>query len=74
MVTRQTLSIIKTNKGNTLSDLSDQSPILIVFLRHFGCVFCKESMFDISKKKQQFSKEGIKVVLVHMKYENKRRH
>ena len=66
MVTRQTLSIIKTNKGNTLSDLSDQSPILIVFLRHFGCVFCKESMFDISKKKQQFSKEGIKVVLVHM--------
>ncbi len=66
MVNRQTLSIIKTNKGNTLSDLSDQSPVLVVFLRHFGCVFCKESMYDISKKQQKFSKEGIRVVLVHM--------
>lgn len=66
MVNRQTLSIIKTNKGNNLNDLSDQSPVLVVFLRHFGCVFCKESMYDISKKREHFKKEGINVVLIHM--------
>jgi peroxiredoxin len=66
MVNRQTLSIIRTNKGNSLSDLSDQSPVLVVFLRHFGCVFCKESMYDISHKTEKFKQEGIKIVLVHM--------
>ncbi|MBK8518086.1 MAG: AhpC/TSA family protein [Saprospiraceae bacterium] len=66
MVNRQTLSLFKTNKGNNLSDLSDQSPVLIVFLRHFGCVFCKESMYDISRKRGKLYAEGIKVVLVHM--------
>lgn len=66
MVNRQILSIIQTNKGNNLNDLSDKNPVLLVFLRHFGCVFCKESMYDISKKQKQFSSENIKTVLVHM--------
>jgi hypothetical protein len=39
VINRQNLSLIKTNKGNSISDLSDQSPVLLVFLRHFGCVF-----------------------------------
>ncbi|MBK9735374.1 MAG: AhpC/TSA family protein [Saprospiraceae bacterium] len=66
MVNRLNLSLIKTNKGNSITDLSDQSPVLLVFLRHFGCVFCKESLLDISKLKEKFLKEGIKIVFVHM--------
>jgi peroxiredoxin len=66
MISRQSLSVIKTNKGNSLAELSDQSPVLLVFLRHFGCVFCKDSMHEISKRKEKFKKEGIKIVLVHM--------
>lgn len=66
MVNRQNLSLIKTNKGNTIENLSDQGPVLLVFLRHFGCVFCKESMLDISKKRADLEKKGITVVLVHM--------
>lgn len=66
MVNRQNLSLIKTNKGNSVLDLSDQSPVLLVFLRHFGCVFCKDSMHEISKRKEEFAREGIKIVLVHM--------
>ncbi|MBP6238158.1 MAG: AhpC/TSA family protein [Saprospiraceae bacterium] len=66
VINRQNLSLIKTNRGNSISDLSDQSPVLLVFLRHFGCVFCKESLHDISKKKEKFVSEGIKIVLVHM--------
>ncbi|MCE2789291.1 MAG: AhpC/TSA family protein [Saprospiraceae bacterium] len=66
MVNRQNLSLIKTNKGNTIEQLSNEVPVLLVFLRHFGCVFCKESMHDISRKRKDLEKEGIKIVLVHM--------
>lgn len=66
MVNRELLSLIQTNRGNNLQDLTDQSPVLIVFLRHFGCIFCKDSMYDISKRKEILLKEGIHVVLVHM--------
>ncbi len=66
MVNRQNLSLIITNKGHNLFDLSAQSPVLLVFLRHFGCVFCKESLYDVATKRGKFETEGIKIVLVHM--------
>jgi len=66
MVNRQNLSLIITNKGHNLLDLSTQSPILLVFLRHFGCVFCKESLYDVSTRRKKLESEGIKIVLVHM--------
>lgn len=66
MVNREHLSMIVTNKGNNLADLSDHSPILLVFLRHFGCVFCKDSMNEISKKKSFIEGQGVKIIMVHM--------
>ena len=66
MVNRQNLSLIITNKGHNLADLSTQSPVLLVFLRHFGCVYCKESLYDVSNKRKKFEVEGIKIILVHM--------
>ena len=66
MVNRQNLSLIITNKGHNLFDLSSQSPVLLVFLRHFGCVFCKESLYDVATKREKFETEGIKIILIHM--------
>lgn len=66
MITKQLLSHIETNKGNNLSELSHQHHILLVFLRHFGCVYCKESMYDISKQRNNIERQGIKIILVHM--------
>jgi len=60
------LSGITTNLGNTLEDLSFKHPVLLVFLRHFGCVFCLEGLRDISKKRQSFIDKGIKIVFVHL--------
>ncbi|MBK8548548.1 MAG: hypothetical protein IPL63_14650 [Saprospiraceae bacterium] len=56
MINKQILQLVRTNKGNNLLDLSYQSPVLLVFLRHFGCVYCKESMMDIARKKINFEK------------------
>jgi len=33
--------------GSTLAELLDGEPTLLVFLRHFGCIFCKEMVGDL---------------------------
>ncbi len=60
------LSDYQNQEGSTLSDLSQEKPLLIVFLRHFGCTFCKEALGDISQKQEALAEEGVKIVLVHM--------
>lgn len=62
----ETLQQMITNEGVNLWDLSKESPILLVFLRHFGCVFCREALSDISKQKESLEAKGTKVVFVHM--------
>lgn len=55
-----------TKEGVSLYDLSMKHPIMVVFLRHFGCIFCKEALKDLSGKKAQLEMKGIKLVFVHM--------
>ncbi|MBK9256431.1 MAG: AhpC/TSA family protein [Saprospiraceae bacterium] len=66
MINKQSLSLLITNKGQNIVDLSDQSPVLLVFLRHFGCIFCRESLKEISARRKKIENSGIKIVLVHM--------
>ncbi|MEL6636135.1 MAG: SelL-related redox protein [Bacteroidota bacterium] len=54
------------NTGQSLKDVSDQQPCLVVFLRHFGCVFCKEALSDLAQLRSFFDQNGIKIVFVHM--------
>lgn len=62
----QTYKTIETSKSRTLHDASFEKPVLLVFLRHFGCVFCREAMLEIGKKKEFWEEKNINVVLVHM--------
>lgn len=55
-----------TQDGDTLLRLTYESPVLLVFLRHFGCVFCKEALDDLARKRAEFEKGGIRMVFVHM--------
>lgn len=55
-----------TNTGESLLKLTCQNPVLLVFLRHFGCVFCKEALDDLSARRKEIEKAGIRLVLVHM--------
>lgn len=56
----------ETNKGINLAELSRQKPVLLVFLRHFGCTFCREAMAEVSKNKKDIEANGAEIVLVHM--------
>jgi peroxiredoxin len=55
-----------TNLGNNVQEMSLKNPILLVFLRHFGCAFCRASLIELAKKRPNYQKIGIKIVFVHM--------
>ena len=39
---------IRTNRGQTLQEMSQERPLLLVFLRHRGCPFCRETLADFA--------------------------
>ena len=39
----------RTETGRTLLELVDESPLLLIFLRHFGCSFCRQTLDDVSR-------------------------
>ncbi len=39
---------------------------LVIFLRHAGCTFCRETLADLSQQRKQIEADGTKIVLVHM--------
>jgi len=55
-----------TNDEESVADLSKNQTVLLIFLRHFGCTFCREALGDVSKQRKAFEAEGIELVLVHM--------
>jgi peroxiredoxin len=59
-------SRFRSQHGNTISELSATSPVLVVFLRHRGCTFCREALQDLQKQRSKLEASGTKIVLVHM--------
>lgn len=55
-----------TQSGESLVQLSAASPVLLVFLRHAGCSFCREALGDIAGSRLAIEQSGIRIVLVHM--------
>jgi peroxiredoxin len=60
-----------TNKGNTLSDLTREKPVMLIFLRHFGCIFCKDTLYSIQQLRPHIEAKGTRIVLVNMLGEDK---
>lgn len=56
----------KTNMAVSLDELSRLSPVLLVFLRHMGCTFCREALADLAAMRRRIEAEGARLVLVHM--------
>jgi peroxiredoxin len=55
-----------TRKGVNLATLSMVSPVLLVFLRHAGCVFCREAMSDLASTRETIEKTGTRIVIVFL--------
>lgn len=55
----------KTNTNQSLADLSRQRPVLVVFLRHLGCTFCREALADLQARRAEIER-ATTICLVHM--------
>ena len=56
--------------GQTLAALAER-PLFLVFLRHFGCTFCREAVADLSEKRQAIEAKGAPLAFVHLGTEEK---
>jgi peroxiredoxin len=62
----QTLASIHTESGASLLALVEASPVLLVFLRHFGCSFCRQAISDVAELRRELDKRGVRPVFVHL--------
>jgi len=64
------LASCRTQNGASLAELASRSPVLLVFLRHTGCTFCREALSDLSAARERLERKGIRIVLVHLGSQN----
>lgn len=67
------LSLYRDREGVDLLEASRQKPQFLVFLRHFGCTFCREAISDLSEIRDQLRAAGTRLVVVHMSSEEEAR-
>lgn len=56
----------QTQFGSTVAELSKNGKVMLMFLRHSGCTFCREALADLADQLDELSQAGIQPVLVHM--------
>ena len=61
-----TLLAMRSATGDTLASLAAGGPLLLVFLRHFGCPLCQEMVADVAARRTAMAGSGTTVVFVHM--------
>jgi peroxiredoxin len=57
---------IVSKNGWDLESLSEERPTLVVFLRHFNCIYCRESLAELGRLRQSIEAEGAQIAAVHM--------
>ncbi|MEM7227479.1 MAG: peroxiredoxin-like family protein [Planctomycetota bacterium] len=67
----EAMSRATTNTGATLLDLSQKSKVMVVFLRHAGCTFCREALADLKERRDTLAEERVQLVIVHMSDDEK---
>src|ERR1700677_768845 len=55
-----------TETGLSLLDLVDESPVVLIFLRHFSCAFCAQALDRVSQVRTQIQAKGVRPVFVHL--------
>jgi hypothetical protein len=56
----------RTETGRPLLEVVDQSPVLLIFLRHFGCAFCRQALDQVAQIGAQIAARGVQPVFVHL--------
>jgi len=62
----EALRAFPTESGRSLLDLVDESPVLLIFLRHFRCAYCAQALDRLSQVRGQVEAKGARPVFVHL--------
>ena len=62
---RQGFNGHRTQQGEGLNALVGGAPALLVFLRHSGCTFCRQTLADLGRVWADLRSRGVAVVVVH---------
>jgi hypothetical protein len=60
------LRAFHTETGRPLLELLDESPVLLVFLRHFSCAFCAQALDRVAQVRAQIEARGVRPVFAHL--------
>jgi peroxiredoxin len=62
----QKIADVRSQQGESLDELSRRSAVLVVFLRHAGCTFCREALADLKRQRPEIEAHGCTLVIVHL--------
>jgi peroxiredoxin len=65
------LSAYTSQTGQALGSLAAERDVFLVFLRHFGCAFCREAVSDLVEKRGAIEALGARLAFVHLGSEEK---
>jgi hypothetical protein len=57
---------IRSEQGHTIGELSAGAGVLLVFIRHAGCTFCREALADLAAERATIESRGLRLAVVHM--------
>lgn len=60
------INFVRTSQNKTLAQLSSENNVLLVFVRHFGCTFCRETVSEMAKIDKALVGKKLTLVFVHM--------
>ena len=64
-IPRQAAQILDQS-GQSLLDLAGKSPVVVLFLRHTGCTFCREMLAELAERRAELAASGIGAAIVHL--------
>lgn len=67
----KTLSRFRSQKGKSLLQLSNEQPVLVIFLQRFSYGFSWDFLADIRKNQELIENRGTRLVFVHLAKEEK---
>lgn len=66
MPLKDVMKSMKTSEHEDVYQHSLHKVVFLVFLRHFGCVFCRESLMELNERKEDMKARNIELIFVHM--------
>ena len=63
---KEALERQRVGAGESLYDLTFRAPVMVVFLRHGGCTFCREALGDLASVRRRIEGTGTELIVVQM--------